>query len=180
VPVSRASSSTASCPAIPTCRPSSSIVGPASGSVGAGSRKTSLITMATCSACSPPDELISSAVTQTAASAARRSARSCSLPSISSVSFLRPASASCSTSHTPRASAMNTTPIVCRHCAAFRNSAPASPPPAALATQRLQPNDESWLQRFGRRSNTSPNRPQVPPRNRSAKYGRLRAYSHGM
>jgi ATP dependent DNA ligase domain len=112
-----ASSSTASCPAIPACRPSSSITGLASGAAGTGSRKTSLITIATCSACLTPDGLVSTAVAHTAAPAARRSARSCSLPSISSVSFLRPASANCSTSHCPKASATNTTnttPAVCQ------------------------------------------------------------------
>jgi len=66
----------------------------------------------------PPDGLISWAVAQTAASAVRRSARSCSLPSTSSVSFLRPASASRPTSHPPRASATNTTPAVCQPGAA--------------------------------------------------------------
>ena len=136
MPVSPASSSTASCPAIPACRPSSSITGPASGASGAGSRKTSLITIATCPACSPPDGLISSAVAQTAASAARRSARSCSLPSISSVSFLRPASASCSTSHLPRASATNTTPAVCQPPCSFPEFPPAPSLPEPQAQQR--------------------------------------------
>ena len=44
--------------------------------LASASRKTSLITIASCPACSPPDGLISSAVAWTAAVAACRSARS--------------------------------------------------------------------------------------------------------
>src|SRR6185437_13886471 len=109
---------------------------------------TSRITTATCTAC-PPDGLISLAVAETAASAARRSARSCSLPSISSVSFLLPASASCPTSH-PQGRQQE------HHVSSLPATVQLSGIPDLAVTPSFQLNDEDLVARFTLTAKRSP------------------------
>ena len=123
----RSASSRASCPITPACSTSSIVTDRASGASCTGSRKVFLIIIASCLACSA-DRFISAAVSCTASTAALRSARSWSLPSTSTVSFLRPASASSPTSQAPRSSTTNTTLVVSGQRAPVRYfSAPQVP-----------------------------------------------------